>query len=220
MKRLKQYSFILTIALSMLLLSACQPEKKQSHESADAVEIEAQASKDILQLNTEVSYIEWLGRKPGKDHHGKLYFESGEVRGHMSQKEIQGGTFIIDITSLTNDDLSGEMKTELEEHLKGEDFFDANKYPTSCFEIATVEANTEPNNYKITGNLSIKEVTLSISFNATITEENGIYRAESETIVLDRTQWGINYGSKNIFKDLKDSFIEDQIEVKIHLATK
>ena len=220
MKQTRELIIAIT-ALSIFLLSSCKSEaKKQSHDSGEAVEITSEVSADILTLNTDESYIEWLGSKPGKDHSGKLYFESGEIRGDKAQGTIQGGTFIIDMNSLSNDDLTGEMKTNLEDHLKGEDFFHVDKYPTGCFEIASAVANKEENSYKITGNLSIKDVTLSISFNALITEAGGIYQAESETIILDRTKWGINYGSKNIFKDLKDSFIEDQIEIKLHLKTK
>ena len=35
---------------------------------------------------------------------------------------------------------------------------------------------------------------------------------------IDRTQWGVNYGSKTSFKDLKDSFINDDMEVTITIV--
>ncbi|WP_442504865.1 hypothetical protein ACTML9_00455 [Porphyromonas levii] len=42
--------------------------------------------------------------------------------------------------------------------------------------------------YKITGNLTMKETTNSISFVAQVTEDAGTFTAVSDTIRLDRTQ--------------------------------
>ena len=43
---------------------------------------------------------------------------------------------------------------------------------------------------------------------------------ESEAFTIDRTKWGVNYGSKSVFDDLGDKFINDDIELKILVSAK
>jgi hypothetical protein len=43
----------------------------------------------------------------------------------------------------------------------------------------------------------------------------------SEPFTIDRTNWGVNYGSKSIFDNLGDKFISDDIQLTVKLqATK
>jgi hypothetical protein len=35
---------------------------------------------------------------------------------------------------------------------------------------------------------------------------------------IDRTQWNVVYGSKNIFKNLGDKFINDMVDLKIKVS--
>lgn len=216
-------NLILFVLLSsfVLFMSACNGKKKESNEGKEAVNINSIEALDNLQVDTKASYIDWVGSKPGTDHTGKIYLQSGVIGVDKAQKEVLSGKFVIDMNSIDNEDLEGEMKAKLEGHLKSADFFDVEKYPTSTFEIAEVTpVEGELNNYMVTGNLTMKDVTLSISFKAMIKEADGVYTAVSEPIVLDRTQWGVNYGSKNIFKDLKDNIISDQIQMTVHLEAK
>ncbi|MBR8729381.1 hypothetical protein IX332_000701 [Porphyromonas levii] len=66
----------------------------------------------------------------------------------------------------------------------------------------------------------MKETTHSISFEAQVTEGAGTFTAVSDTIRLDRTQWGVNYGSKNIFKNLKDNVIDDQMSMIVTIVAR
>ncbi|MPN15036.1 hypothetical protein SDC9_162365 [bioreactor metagenome] len=66
----------------------------------------------------------------------------------------------------------------------------------------------------------MKEAVKNISFDATISKDGDTYTAKTATFTIDRTQWGVNYGSKNIFKDLKDGFINDDMEITITLVAK
>ena len=43
-------------------------------------------------------------------------------------------------------------------------------------------------------------------------------RVKSETFSIDRTKWGINYGSKSIFDNLGDKFIDDDMEITIDVT--
>ena len=43
----------------------------------------------------------------------------------------------------------------------------------------------------------------------------------SDAFLINRTHWNVNYASKSIFDDLKDKFVNDDIELVVKLkATK
>jgi hypothetical protein len=43
----------------------------------------------------------------------------------------------------------------------------------------------------------------------------------TDSFKINRTEWNINYASKSIFDDLKDKFVNDDIELKVNVtATK
>jgi polyisoprenoid-binding protein YceI len=90
------------------------------------------------------------------------------------------------------------------------------KYPVSSFEITSVAPSTEgPSTHLVTGDLTIRGNTREISFPAEIEMTDKMIRARTGQIVLDRTQWEVNFKSKSIFAGLKDSFISDEMIVKL-----
>ncbi len=54
----------------------------------------------------------------------------------------------------------------------------------------------------------------------TITNNDDQMTIESEPFTIDRTKWNVNYGSKSIFDDLGDKFINDDSELKISIKAK
>ena len=58
----------------------------------------------------------------------------------------------------------------LDEHLKGADFFDAAKYPNITFKSTQVQALGQ-NKYKITGHLTIKDVTKPVVLDAVLNKQ-------------------------------------------------
>lgn len=168
-------------------------------------------------LETGLSSINWTGSKTliknYKDS-GTLSFSSGSVV--VSNGNVTGGTFTIDmdsfnVTSTSNTKATGDM---LENHLKSEDFFEVATYPT-----ATVEINNVVNGI-VSADVTIKGVTKTISFPATITQD-GMALTGSAAITIDRTLWNIQYGSTKFFGDLGNSVIDDKVTLMLTLrATK
>jgi polyisoprenoid-binding protein YceI len=129
--------------------------------------------------------------------------------------------FVFDMNSITVTDLkSGDGKEDLETHLKGtgnqaeeDHFFNIGKYPKGSFEVTKV---TEENGKTmITGNLTLKEISKSITIPATISGDETSMTIKSEPFMIDRTEWKINYASKSVFDDLKDKFVDDSIELVV-----
>jgi polyisoprenoid-binding protein YceI len=107
--------------------------------------------------------------------------------------------------------LKGLGKEEDADH-----FFNTKKFPEGTFEITTVE--TVDAVTTVSGNLTLKGITKPVSFPATISVDGDMVMLNSESFKIDRTQWGVNYASKSVFDDLKDKFVNDEIELKVSVT--
>ena len=130
------------------------------------------------------------------------------------------------MNSIVSTDMDeGQYKTNLENHLKGTvegkegDFFDVTKFPTGAFEITGSKA-MEGGKTMLSGNLALKGQKHNISFPVKVTTEGDMITIASEAFTIDRTKWGINYGSKSVFDNLGDKFINDDMELKITVQAK
>ena len=201
------------------MLFACSPKKEES-KTSEAQEVTDSLTAPIYTVLTDSSVINWEGSKAGIDskHNGTMTFKSGSVMFDADSMQLVGGEFIMDMNSINNLDQQGELKAQLEGHLKSADFFDVEKFPEAKFVITSATKLAEPNRYHIVGNLTIKDATNSVEFDSTVAYDatTKTITAESDEIVIDRTKWGVNYNSKNVFKDLKDNIIADQISIKLH----
>ncbi len=159
------------------------------------------------EINTKKSVVSWRGQKVSGEHQGTLRFESGEAK--MSEGELLGGSFVVDMSSLDVNDLEGEWKSKFLTHMKSGDFFNTQKYPTSKLVISEVKGNTAK------GILTIKDKTSPVNFT---------YKKDGKAIVgaftFDRTKFGMIYNSGNFFKDLGDKLVKDQVEVNYRIVLK
>lgn len=165
-------------------------------------------------VDLEKSALTWTGKKLTGSHSGSINLKSGTLA--FSGKKLIEGGFIIDMNSIKDADKS----EGLEKHLKADDFFGTDKFPTSSFVIKKI-TNTNANTVNITGNLTIKGVSNSITFPATVAwAADGSVIANADKITIDRTKWGIKYKSKSVFTDLGDKFIYDDFELSVKLVAK
>lgn len=176
----------------------------------------------ILKVDAKKSKMEWFAEKVTGKHNGTIDIASGEVK--LSGNDIKSGKFNIDMNTITNTDMQGEYQKKLEGHLKSEDFFSVEKFPTATFEITSATRNLTAKageaNYTIKGNLTIKGITQEISFPATVTTTKESLTAVGEATV-DRSKFNVRYGSKSFFADLGDKVIYDEFKVKLNIvATK
>lgn len=172
-----------------------------------------------LPIDIAESVINWKAYKAGGLHVGTLKFKSGEV--NFEEDKPVGGSFIIDMTTIHNSDQEGLLKSQLETHLKSTDFFNIEQFPEAKFVIEKTDHTPDDSGfYGVTGMLTIKDIKNEISFKATILTGAAIYNVQTRTINLDRTKWGITYGSKNIFKKMLDHVIADVFDVEADIVIK
>jgi polyisoprenoid-binding protein YceI len=169
----------------------------------------AAVSAQTKNINTTTSNIEWLGKKVTGQHNGTVNFKDGALI--FKGKKLKGGIFTVDMTSLTATDLTGEYQGKLNGHLKADDFFGTDKFPTSKLvfkSIGTKSANV----YNVTADLTIKGITKPVTFVLTV---NG--NTATTAFNVDRTKYDIKYGSKSFFESIGDKAIYDEFELKVNL---
>lgn len=166
-------------------------------------------------VDTSKSVIVWKGYKVTGSHEGTIRVKSGSL--DMQDGMLKGGSFSIDMNSITCTDMTGGGADKLVGHLKSDDFFGVEKHPTATFTITSVVSRGTPGAYKIIGNMKIKDTTKSIRFNADIKEENGAQTATAN-ITIDRSEYDIRFGSGSFFDSLGDKTIYDEFDLQIKLV--
>lgn len=208
------------LILGFALVSCGQAPEGEKVEAQDKVETTAadKSTGSAYAVSTEESKISWVGAKlVGNSHNGYIKLQDGQLT--VEDGNLIGGTFVIDMSTITDTDLEDEGKRQkLEGHLKSDDFFDVKAHPTATFEITSVEtaANREDATHTITGNLTMKGNTKSVTLPANISMEGNTIKASTPQFVIDRTQWEVMYGASAL-DVVKDNIIKDEVALEINL---
>lgn len=168
-------------------------------------------------VDTQSSSVVWTGYKVTGKHTGTVKIKNGTLT--MDEGRLTGGSFDIDINSITCTDLEGEWAGKLVGHLKSDDFLGASTYPTASFVITKAIPQDTKGNYKILGNLSIKGTTKEVKFFANVSEANGMVNASGK-ITVDRSEFNMRYGSGSFFDGLGDKTIYDEFDLQVSLVAK
>ncbi|MDX1602619.1 MAG: YceI family protein [Salinimicrobium sediminis] len=221
-KRVLNFVLVAGVTLGSV---ACKDDKSNKVEPGEAQEAAVATEEAVTyEIDTTASTIEWRGTKPTGEHKGTIAIQDGTLS--ATQEKITSGSVTIDMNSIevTDEGMDDKDRTSLENHLKGTvegketDFFNVKEYPTASFEITGV---TEENGQKmLQGNLTLKDSTKNIQFPVSTDIDEEEITLESETFTIDRTNWGVNYGSKSVFDNLGDNFISDEMELTIKVTAK
>jgi polyisoprenoid-binding protein YceI len=219
---MKQLFFL--VAAGALAFASCQsaPEADKA-EAKEAQTISTPATGSAYKVDLAQSRLEWTGTKPVGKHHGTFMLKDGSIMADKSN--ITGGKFTVDIKTLKADDQDSTGNAKLAGHLTSPDFFDAEKFPESTFEITSVKAGADSAatggevimkdaTHTITGNLTLKGVTKSITFPAKVAMNDAQITTDAN-FNIDRTQWGMSYGSD---KSLQDKFIRPEVNIQLHIV--
>lgn len=213
---------IVAMIAGMTALTACGGKKETVNAGEEQQVAQATELSKTFNVDIASSTLGWTGTKVTGEHFGKIGIQTGSI--NVEKNEIKAGSFVIDMKTITVEDLTDEeTNKKLAGHLASPDFFDVEKHATSKFEITAVEklqaADAEGNNYKIMGNLTIKDITKNITIPANVNMDENQFTAKAK-FSIDRTEWNIQYGSGKFFKGLGDKMINDAIEFDLNLVAK
>ncbi len=168
-------------------------------------------------VDTASSNIVWTGEKVTGKHTGNVKLKSGSLQ--VDNGKLMGGSFVIDMNSISCTDLDSDMAGKLVGHLKSADFFGVDSHPTSEFVITRAIPQDTKGNYKIMGNLTIKEKTNPVVFKANVSTSGGKVTATGD-ITVDRSLYDVRFGSGSFFENLGDKTIYDEFFLRVSLVTK
>ncbi len=161
-------------------------------------------------IKTSDSKVTWKGYKVTGSHEGTIGIQSGSLS--FDGDQLTGGSIVIDMTSIHVTDLQGEYKNKLEGHLRSDDFFGVESHTAAKIDFTAVKAISK-NAYAVTADLTVKGKTNPVKF------EISIYgNKATASLKIDRTKYGVKYGSANFFEGLKDKAIYDEFDIIVDLV--
>lgn len=155
-------------------------------------------------IDTTRSAIRWRGAKATRAHEGGFELFSGTV--YVNRGVTSGVLLNIQTPSIYSD------TERLTEHLKSGDFFGVDTHPVATFEATDVVLAEESGaRYRVTGNLTMRGQTNSVTFPADIRVEDDTLWAEAD-FIIDRQRWGISYPGQ------PDDLIGDQVRLLLDIT--
>ena len=180
----------------------------------------APAAAETYKVQPQLSTIGWTGKKVGGQHVGTIELQGGTLQ--VKGNQLVGGTVVANMVSIKNTDLTdADYNAKLIGHLKSDDFFGVDKYPTTTFVITSIKplkGDAAGNNATITGNLTIKGKTNPVSFPAKVGVKNGV-AAATGTASIDRSKYDVKYGS-TLFGAAADKAIDDVFQLSFNVLAK
>ena len=174
-------------------------------------------------LDVTASRVEWTGRNINGRHYGSLNVAGGDMV--IDSGVPSCGLITLDMNSIVNFDLKDEAYNKmLINHLMSDDFFDVVNHPTAAFRVGSSKrVETAPvgaPNVHVKGTLQLTGKTKPLSFPMEIVPQtDGSIKLQS-SFDIDRTQWGIIYGSGRFFEKLGMHLVNDIISIELFLTAK
>ena len=209
--------FLLPALFAVAVLGAAPAASAQKMNSAKMA-----TNAPAYKLQPQLSTLGWEGKAVTHGHNGSMEFTDGELL--VKGNALVGGTVTVNMKSLKALDIKdAESQGKFVGHMTSDDFFGVEKFPTSTFKIVSVtpikRAAKDADNATIAGDMTIKGVTQRISFPAKVGVKGGV-AAASGKVTIDRTKFGLKYGSKTFFDSIGDKAIYDTFDLSFNVIAK
>ena len=210
-------NFLFPVLLVAAVLGSAPVASAQKMNSAKMA-----TNAPAYKLQPQLSTLGWEGKAVTHGHNGTMQFSEGELL--VKGNAVVGGTVTVNMKTLVATDIKdAETQGKFVGHMSGDDFFGAEKFPTSTFKIVSVTpikgAAKEADNATIAGDMTIKGITQRISFPAKVGVKDGV-AAASGKVTIDRTKYGLKYGSKTFFDSIGDKAIYDNFDLSFNVIAK
>lgn len=151
----------------------------------------------------EGTVVGFVGSKVTGSHSGGFSKVTGTVtvpEGAIDKSVVE---LTIDMNSLYSDN------EKLTGHLKDDDFFSVEKFKESTFKSKVIKKSDA--GFDVRGDLTLRGVTKSVGFPATITMEGDSIKTEAK-FAINRKDFGIEYAGK------KDDLIRDEVVIHFEIT--
>jgi polyisoprenoid-binding protein YceI len=210
---------LFSLSLGVLSLTGCEdPAKgKAKATTSDAIPTAsvsplaasaAAATTAKYAFDQSSSKVGWVGSKVTGKHEGGFATFKGTVDVEGGAPEKSKVNVEIQTDSLTSD------TEQLTGHLKSPDFFDTKAQPKASFVSTEIKKGGDKGaSHTVTGNLTIKGISKSITFPATITLTGDAANVDAE-FSINRRDFSLNYAGK------PNDLIRDDVVIKLTIRGK
>ena len=210
------FNMMKNILLIVLLFVVGCGTKKDAEISSTTLE-QISPEQGIYSVHIDKSELSWIGKELStKIHTGSLNISNGIIQ--VGDDNSVSGNIKINMSTINVTDLQGRSKEMLEKHLRSADFFEVENYPEAQINFKSKSFNKLVNQISFEGDLTIKDITNPISFNATLIESSPYLKANA-ILSFDRSKYDVRFRSGSFFENLGDKLILDDIDVNIKLVT-
>jgi len=150
---MKNFNLLLFAAAAAFVSSCGGAAEEKMEETAEAA---------TYTMDMAASSLTWTGMKSAEDKHsGTIKMTKGSVE--TLGDALTSGSFTIDMKSLsTTDDMPADKVEMLNGHLKAEDFFNVEKYPTATVKVGEYKDGKLPTTITLMGVDFINEVPVNV----------------------------------------------------------
>jgi polyisoprenoid-binding protein YceI len=187
-----------TFALALCQFATAQTATRQPARNAQAREAPPRPvaiNNGKVPLTPQNTTVQFVGTHTGDEPNPRTgYFTkfTGELAIDEASKTLTSATLEIDTPSLVTE------IDRLTNHLRSPDFFDVREYPQATFVLKKVEVDDAARGrHKLTGELTIREVTRPISFPATIRVADAGATLSSR-FKIKRSEFGMTFGADRV----------------------
>jgi polyisoprenoid-binding protein YceI len=210
---------ILSLSMASVALTGCDdPAKGKSKATAvdpvttttsqSAVTTGAAATAVKYGFDQSSSKVTWTGSKVTGKHDGGFGTFKGTVDVVDGAPEKSKVDVQIEADSLTSD------TEKLTGHLKSPDFFDVKTHPKAAFVSTEIKKGGDKGaSHTVTGNLTIKGITKTISFPANVTLSGDAANVDAE-FAINRRDFSLNYAG------MPNDLIRDEVVIKLVIRGK
>jgi polyisoprenoid-binding protein YceI len=174
----------------------------------------------IFEVDVETSVVRWTGRNLFNHHQGTVKLAGGRIE--VQNGALKAASFTLDMNRIVCEDLvDTAYNALLIRHLRDDDFFAVDRFPTAEFVCERAEplpaCTPGTPNYTLHGAMKLRGVTQPLSFPAVIAAADADHLTGQAQFELDRTQFGSHYGSGKLFAFLGKHVVNDHIHLHIKL---
>ena len=168
-------------------------------------------------VDTSSSKITYVGKKVTGEHTGNVTTKKGTLI--FKGENLVGGEIIADMNTLTSTDITDpEYNTKYVTHMKSPDFFNTEKFPEAKLVIKNSKKTKK--GLEVNGDLTMVGETKPVTFIVKDLKKGDSVVTGKSDLKLNRTLWGLKYGSGSFFKGLGDKAIHDEFTLSVDLTAK
>ncbi|MDQ8183034.1 YceI family protein [Pelagicoccus sp. SDUM812005] len=169
-------------------------------------------------LNVEKSKIRWIGRNLSNQHEGTISCLQGflevDANGAAKSGKVEADMKRIHCSDITDTKLSSLLVA----HLQSIDFFETERFPTATFSLDRIfldpTARLGTPNARMEGQMVIRGVQHPLHLECSFNHADSGYVLQTQ-FDLDRTLFGVAYGSSRFFERLGMHLVNDLVNLQV-----